>query len=281
MWFVEEFLRTFSRYLLEIFPYFMLALLFVSLLENSRFFTKVAHFLRGRDALAVLSSILIAGMMPLCSCSMLPVAMMINSISRSYSPVVAFMMVAPVVSPISLAFTYSLFGLKALIFRSLGVIIFALLASFTIGSLFRKKEQFSIPINPPIQSNGLLKLFLTNLRTVGRTMLLGILIVSVAETLLPDDLLTGFSKLPFSYMFISVLATPVYVCSGEDAFIAKFLTSLGLTHGNALSFMLAGSGVCLPTVLSALSFLPKKLVLLYSVCVFFMAVVLGFLYDVS
>ncbi|RMH00420.1 MAG: permease, partial [Aquificota bacterium] len=114
--YVIDFFSNFYTYTKEILPYFFLALLVTSLLEA---YTNLSWLkkLTSKDKSAPLYTALLAGLLPLCSCSMVPVANLINSNSRSYAPVVSFLIVAPVISPITLILTYGVFGLDMTLFR--------------------------------------------------------------------------------------------------------------------------------------------------------------------
>uniref|UniRef100_A0A7C2YWN0 Permease n=1 Tax=Hydrogenobacter sp. TaxID=2152829 RepID=A0A7C2YWN0_9AQUI len=84
----------------------------------------------------------------------------------------------------------------------------------------------------------------------------------------------------FSYPLISFMSVPIYVCSGEEVPIAKALTEVGFTWGNALTFMLGGTGTCMPTILAVMRFLPKALVLAYVIFWILFSMTMGFLYDI-
>ncbi|RME09008.1 MAG: permease, partial [Aquificota bacterium] len=97
-------------YTLDILPFFLLAVLITSLLQGFTSLSWLKTFLRKRRTAPIYTGIL-AGLLPLCSCSMLPVANLISSMSRGYAPVLSFLVVAPVVSPVTLLLTYGYFGL--------------------------------------------------------------------------------------------------------------------------------------------------------------------------
>jgi hypothetical protein len=72
---------------------------------------------------------------------MIPVAQLMNSLSKTYAPVISFLIIAPIVSPITLLLTYGVLGFYMTIFRVLGAFLFALVVAYTVDILFKKKEK--------------------------------------------------------------------------------------------------------------------------------------------
>ncbi len=280
MSFIWEFFRVFLDYLLDILPYFLLALFITSFIQAYVSFSWF-HKLMVRPFLAPVLTGMLGGVLPVCSCSMLPVALMINSWSRSYAPVVSFLMVAPIVSPATIILTYGLFGWKMALVRTLGTFAFALIVAYSIHFLFRKPPALSMSHREDGTSKHtlFLKSFSSNIKLLGKYILLGIIIATIIRIGTPPELVRYVSGTLLSYPLISLISIPIYVCSGEDVPIAKALMQVGFTQGNALTFMLASSGICLPTILATMGFLPKRLVLLYATCWFLLSTSIGFMYD--
>ncbi|RMH80718.1 MAG: permease [Acidobacteria bacterium] len=277
-----KFTQSFYEYSVEILPFFILAVFITSLLQaytSLSWFTKLLK----NPYIAPMNTAFLAGLLPLCSCSMLPVANFINSLSRSYAPVVSFLMVAPVISPINLILTYGFFGLPMTLFRLLGTFLFALLLALLAELLFKKPKGLPFAIGGAKHRRNrwadFKKAIKDQLLGVGRYLLIGIFIASLVKTFVPPGLIAPLSGTPLSYPFISLVAIPMYVCSGEEVPVARALSEIGFTGGNSLTFMLASTGICLPTVFATFKFLPKNLVLLYLLAWFVFSTFIGFLYD--
>ena len=67
--------------------------------------------------------------------------------------------------------------------------------------------------------------------------------------------------------------------AGEEIPIGKSLLELGLTEGQVLTFMFAGSGICIPTIMATIKFFPKKLVYYYVAVWFIGSIIAGVSYD--
>jgi len=276
--YLVSFLKNLHHYTVEVAPYFILAVLITSFLSAYVNLSPVRRFL-SRGKLSALFTASLGGILPVCSCSMVPVAHLINAFSKSYSPVIAFLIVAPVVSPVTVLLTYGLFGLKVVLFRVLGTLLVALLVAYAVDLLFKKGP--SVPLLGGFGGDKVS--FLTQVKEnflfTGRYLLVGIVVASMVEVFLPKELVGYVASSFLSYPILSFIAIPVYVCSGEDVPIAKSLTHVGFSDGAALTFMLASSGVCLPTLFAVRAFLPVKIVLFYALSWFFLSVSLGALLD--
>jgi len=276
-------LNTFYQYTLDIFPYFILASFLTSLIQTYLNLNALMSIL-SKNKLAPLFTCLFGALMPLCSCSMIPVAQLMNSLSKTYAPVISFLIIAPIVSPITLLLTYGVLGFYMTIFRVLGAFLFALVVAYTVDILFKKKEKISLRWSfEQKTSQKSLQFFLNslkyNLLSTGRYILIGIFVASLIATFFPVWVVGYLSGSPLSYPIISLISIPVYVCSGEDVPIAKALTHIGFTHGNALTFMLASSGICLPTIFAVKSFLPIRVIFVYVLSWFIFSSLLGFIFD--
>lgn len=278
---LKKFTFSVYDYTLEILPFFLLAVLITSLLQGFTSLSWLKTFLKRRRTAPVYTGIL-GGLLPLCSCSMLPVANLINSMSRGYAPVLSFLVVAPVVSPVTLLLTYGYFGLPMTMLRLFGTFFFALLFAY-IADLFFKKPSGLPLVLGGAKSSGWKSFgtyFKDNLFGIGKYLLLGIVIASAIKTIVPPNLIKPIADSFFSYPLLSLVSVPIYVCSGEEVPIAKALVDIGFTWGGALTFMLGGTGICMPTVLATLKFLPKGLVLAYVFFWLFFSMSMGILYDI-
>jgi len=278
---LEKFFLSLYDYTLDILPFFLIAVLITSLLQG---FTKLSWlrvFLKNKRIAPIYTGFL-GGLLPLCSCSMLPVANLINSMSRSYAPVLSFLIVAPVVSPITLILTYGYFGLLMTALRLFGTLGFALLFAYTADLFFKKPSSLPLSFGGASQSGW--KYFGTyfkdNFFGIGKYLLLGIVIASFIKTLIPPELIRPIAGSFLSYPLVSFTSIPIYVCSGEEVPIAKALRDIGFSSGASLTFMLGGTGICMPTIIATLKFLPKGLVVAYVIFWVIFSITMGVVHDI-
>jgi uncharacterized membrane protein YraQ (UPF0718 family) len=273
-----EFFKNFYSYLVEIVPFFVLAV-FVSAFLKAM--VKPSLFLRflSKKHSAPIFTALLGAVAPMCSCSMLPFANFINSYSKGYGPVLAFLITAPTLSPVILLLTYGLFGLDVSIYRLVGSLAYALLVAFAVEYFFKKPPTLQMKIRENSSKRSALLEGLREQLPVVKYLLIGIAIASLIKTFTPAWLTASLSKTPLAYPLISLVAVPIYVCSGEDVVLGRAMVDVGFTTGQAITFMLGSSGVCLPTIFALFSFLPKRVVFAYSAGWFIFSILTGLIYD--
>ncbi len=278
-----ELFKVFFHYVADILPYFFIA----------SFLGAGLQVLMGRRLMkrsfmskpyAPLITATLGASVPVCSCSMIPVARTLDSFSpRSYAPVMAFLVTAPVLSPVVVVLTFGMLGYELTVMRILLSLAFALVVAYLSSFIFVKRATLPLVQGASSARQSWLKEFTQNflslLTTTGKYVLLGLFIASLVKVLVPEGLIISFSSSPLSYPLISLLSIPVYVCSGEEVPIARSLQELGFTQGQVLTFMLASSGICVPTITALFSFLPKGLILMYVVGWFLFATLSGVFMD--
>jgi uncharacterized membrane protein YraQ (UPF0718 family) len=273
-----EFFKNFYSYLVEIVPFFVLAMFVSAFLKAMVKPSLFLRFLSKRHSAPIFTALL-GAVSPMCSCSMLPFANFINSYSKGYGPVLAFLITAPTLSPVILLLTYGLFGLDVSIYRLVGSLAYALLVALVVEYFFKKPPTLQMKIR---DSSSKRSAFLEGLREqlpVVKYLLIGIAVASLIKTYTPAWLTASISKTLLAYPLISLVAVPIYVCSGEDVVLGRAMVDVGFTTGQAITFMLGSSGVCLPTIFALFSFLPKRVVFAYSGGWFIFSILTGLIYD--
>ncbi|NAZ06911.1 MAG: permease [Thermocrinis sp.] len=273
-----EFFKNFYSYLVEIVPFFVLAMFVSAFLKAMVKPSLFLKFLSERRSAPIFTALL-GAVAPMCSCSMLPFANFINSYSKGYGPVLAFLITAPTLSPVILLLTYGLFGLDVSIYRFVFSLAYALLVAFAVEYFFKKPPTLQMKIR---YNSSKRSAFLEGLREqlpLVKYLIIGIAIASLIKTFTPTWLTASLSKTPLVYPLISLVAVPMYVCSGEDVVLGRAMVDVGFTTGQAITFMLGSSGVCLPTIFALFSFLPKKVVFAYSAGWFIFSIITGLVYD--
>ncbi len=276
-----EFLKKFIDYSLDILPYFFIATIFGALIQSYLSFNMIRRFVNRRFLSPIITTIFGASA-PVCSCSMIPIAQTINSLSKGYAPAISFLISAPILSPVIFFLMLGMFGWELTIFRFVFGFILAVITAYLIDMFFKKPPSLPMFSSSGKQTdkwkafkNAFSEIFIGT----GKYVLLGLLIASAVAVLVPSSLITKFSNFPFSYFFITVFSIPIYVCSGEEIPIAKSFVDLGFRQGQALTFMLASAGICIPTISATFKFFPKALAIFYISVWFIGSIIGGVLFD--
>ncbi|MEZ0344575.1 MAG: permease [Caldimicrobium sp.] len=264
--YLELFVKKFTDYTLEILPFFILALLITSFLKVYVDLKIFQRILKDPRKAPLLTGIL-ASALPVCSCSVIPLSYFIYQLSGRYAPVLSFLMIAPVISPVTIILTYGMLGFHFALFRLLFNLLFSLFIAYLSLYLFTHKKN-PLEIEEGFQGGeksfkNFWKEFYREGISIGKYVLFGIIIASLLVTFLSPENLKFLTGSPLSYPLIALISIPIYVCSGEEVPIAKALLELSFTPGQAMVFILAGSGICLPTVFAVLRFLPLKVMVYY------------------
>jgi len=142
-----KFLLKFWEYFSEILPFFLLATIFGAFIQSYISFNVVRKFVNKRYLSPIITATFGASA-PVCSCSMIPIAQTINSLSKGYAPAISFLISAPILSPVIFFLMLGMFGWKLTIFRFIFGFILAVITAYLIDIFFKK------PPSLPMFSSG-------------------------------------------------------------------------------------------------------------------------------
>jgi len=231
-----------------------------------------AAALSGRRGLPV--AITAGAVLPGCSCTTMPLAAGIRGMAGpQIGTLTAFIFVSPLLSPITIALTWSLLGWEMSVAR----VIAALGGSAALGlAINRFKARFLAPLPPmagadpsfdacceddscaeqAAENRSAWERLLSSLASIVRSVvpyfLLGMTVAAVLSTAVPEDaipeVLGGSSGLA-AFALAAVVGIPLYVCEGEEVPLTYGLMTAGLGAGPAFTFLLGSVGTCIPTLL--------------------------------
>nr|WP_097000497.1 permease [Persephonella hydrogeniphila] len=221
MWFFEfigRFFDKFIDYSLDVLPYFFLASVIGALIQSYMNFSFIKRFINRRFLSPVITAVF-GSSVPVCSCSMIPVAQTINSFSRSYAPALSFLIAAPVLSPVVLFIMVGMFGWELTLFRFGVVLIIALSVSYLVDIFFKKP-----PSLPLFSSTGgeksRLDIFRESFKDIfintGKYVLIGLVIAAIVSALVPSDYVASFSNFPLLFINICIFYTGLCLFRGRD-----------------------------------------------------------------
>jgi len=143
---VIEILKTFGRLGLEIIPYFLAGTLAGAALKSWLPFSIVERHL-GPGPRSMVAASVFGGIVPVCSCSMVPVARAMKDGGAALGTVVAFLLVAPVLSPVTVFLTWGWLGPKFTVARILAAFVGAFLAGGLMERISKYPAQAATPAN--------------------------------------------------------------------------------------------------------------------------------------
>jgi uncharacterized membrane protein YraQ (UPF0718 family) len=276
------------RYALGFFPYLVAACFiggFIMTYYNSSRF-KMPDSMPG--------AMLFASFLPICSCGAIPIgrAMMETGKIRVRT-IIAFMMVAPVLSPIVIPLSFQL-GLEFVVTRIVGIAVLASVTGILVEKFTGVKEEgkggkayscVGCPkagkIKPATTKSPVIaswNLLLTLAPPISQGILMGSL---VAKYVPPEAIAPFLTSNALSIFIIGLLALPLYICHGQEVLILKPLMSASmmgeavLPVGHAIAFTFTGTGMCLAAIPPLMATIGKKATIFVISAFYFGSIAIG------
>ncbi len=289
--FLQAAAAAFANLLVQVIPYFLLGVALGAALKAYVPAEWVGRYLGG-GATSVFYASVLGAVLPGCACATMPMAEGMARKAR-LGTVSAFILISPLLSPITLALTYGMLGWEMTLARliapfvgsmALGVALNALEGANVRGFAFPARHALSLAAvperNPACASPG--SDFWSSARGILKDLtpyfLLGIGIAAVLLTLLPEAAIPrylGSGSGALAYLLAALVGIPLYVCEGEEVPITYALLQVGLGPGPAFTFLLGSVGTCVPTILMAQRVIGKTATAFYAGAWFLFAIGAG------
>ncbi|MGM0596952.1 MAG: permease [Myxococcota bacterium] len=293
--FIISILKNFWMLTAEMAPYLLLGF-FVGGLLHVFISAKLIRKHMGENTIfSVFKSSLLGIPLPLCSCSVIPVASSLRESGAGKAPVISFFISTPVTGVDSIMATWGILGWFFTLIR--------VFVSFTIGAvagilsiIFDKDKRPAKPVIPNSKETRPIRGIKARVKEVfdygfiqlpygiSGSLLFGLLLGAVITVLIPHGFVQNNLGSNFGGIIISVLiAVPLYVCATGSIPIAAALVFKGFSPGAALAFLLAGPATNMVTILTVKKLLGTKSLVFYLGSVIFGSILaaLGFDYLIN
>jgi uncharacterized membrane protein YraQ (UPF0718 family) len=246
---------------------------------------------------SIVTAALIGAPLPLCSCSVIPVAMGIRRSGASTASTASFLVATPETGVDSIGITYALMGPIMAVARPIAAIVSAIIAGLLV-LLFGKQD--TAPESEPqakstsscchktsVAPSSMIEKIKTALvfgygqllRDFMLWFLIGIFFAAVVTTLVPAGFLSQYAQGILAMLVVVLISIPMYVCATASTPIAVGLLLSGITPGAALVFMLTGPATNIATLMVIKNELGKRELGLYLVAIVCSAVSAGLILD--
>jgi uncharacterized protein len=266
---MDQFLYHFLHLLKESLPLFFLGAAVGSALEIWMPRAWVDRWLAGGRSSVFLAACA-GALLPGCAMSTMPLAKSLRRRGVAVGTIAAFIMIAPVLSPHTIALTAAIVSVPMAVAR----IILAFIVACALGLLLNatagapttsiedekpgrggcccggdgeKKEA-------PIQGAGRqwVRRFLESLKELLPFLMGGLVVAALLMAYLPIEnykveMQSGWK----AYAVAVLIGIPAYVCDGGEIPLTRALLSVGVGNGPAFCFMLASVGTCFATIAMA------------------------------
>lgn len=248
---------------------------------------------------SIVNAALIGAPLPLCSCSVIPVAMGIRRSGASKASTASFLVATPETGVDSVGITYALMGPVMAIARPVAAIFSAICAGILV-QLFgtKESEQKNVstiqaqesksccdskkPQNLSIEQKLVASFtfgFGQLLRDFMVWFIIGIFFAALVTTFVPASFFTQYGQGVFAMLVVVLVSIPMYVCATASTPIAVGLLLSGVSPGAALVFMLTGPATNIATLMVIKNELGKRELMLYLIAIVVSAVSAGLILD--
>ncbi|MFT2110624.1 SO_0444 family Cu/Zn efflux transporter [Marinomonas sp. 2405UD68-3] len=246
---------------------------------------------------SVVTAAFIGAPLPLCSCSVIPVAMGIRRSGASKASTASFLVSTPETGVDSIGVTYALMGPVMTIARPIAAIVSAIIAGSLIAVFGSADRPLDEAADEPIKKScchkgatqpvsTLAKLKAAFVFGYGKLLrdfmvwfLIGIFFAALVTTFVPEGFLTQYGQGVFAMLVIVLISVPMYICATASTPLAVGLLLSGITPGAALVFMLTGPATNIATLIVIKNELGTRELVIYLIAIVISAVSAGLLLD--
>ncbi|PXA05141.1 hypothetical protein DDZ13_04050 [Coraliomargarita sinensis] len=260
---------------------------------------------------AVIKGSLVGVPMPLCSCSVIPIAASLRKSGASRGATASFLSSTPQTGVDSIFATYALLGgiftaVRVLVAFACGITAGYLIEIFcketpkadspNFSDLNFSPEKDDKPTSTPATDasccgkkspqrgwrEAIRYGFITLPADLALALIFGLILAGLITTLLPQDLLTGSLSSGFMAFFMATLISlPLYVCATGSIPMAYALMAAGLSPGAALVFLITGPATNTATIVTVWKMLGRIPTIIYLLSLLAISWLAGALFNMT
>lgn len=246
------------------------------------------RLLQGRGGL--LASVLVGIPLPLCSCSVIPVAIGLRKEGAGRAASLGFLISTPQTGVDSVFVSGAMLGWPFAMVKVIAALIMGLIGG-GLAHVFAREDSETDAATAPAQapthesmSRRSLAALLHSvelIRSIWRWLVIGIVVSALITWLLPANQLSDLAGVSgvLAMLLTLMVSLPLYVCATASVPIAAALVSNGLPAGAAMVFLMAGPATNVATVGAVYRTFGTKTTGLYLVTMVVGSVMAGLLFD--
>jgi hypothetical protein len=254
--------RTFGGLLVDAGPLFLLGLVASAAIQRWLRPEHAERWLAGGGRSVFLAA-LAGAVLPGCAVTTMPLAIGLRRKGVPIGTLMAFIMVAPVISPHTLVLNAFVLGLPMTVGRLVVPFLFAVPVGIALNRLLHTRPAAAAVLDAPksgcgcggacgARPAGLGHMVWTTARDILPYFLGGLAAVAILQVFVPADFFPRYIGRGWTgYLAAAAAGIPLYVCEGAEVPLTLALLKLGAGPGPAFTFLLCASGVCLPTLAMA------------------------------
>ena len=256
----------------------------------------IASHLGEKKSASVIKATLLGIPMPVCSCSVIPLAKSLQKEGASKGAVQSFLISTPITGVDSILATYSFFGWFFTFYRVITSVIIALITGILQNMI---DDKANTAAEEPVCCSGccceskvtekkkrfrskeaLKYAYVTLFGDIYKALFIGLIFGGLFTTLLPKEILQPlFEYQLLTYFAVLIIAMPLYVCATASLPIAAAFMLSGMSPGAAFVFLSAGPATNSVTMGVVAQMFGKKSLLLYLGTIATLSILFGYLFD--
>jgi uncharacterized membrane protein YraQ (UPF0718 family) len=277
--------------------YILIGLLIAGILKQlvpTNFVSK--HLGRGSIS-SVIKATIFGIPLPVCSCSVIPLAQGLRKEGASKGAVQSFLISTPITGVDSILATFSFFGLIFTVYRVISSVIIAIIVGLVQNFVEKEKVEdielgddvsscaCTSTIEPEVKQKFSIKksfsyAYVTLFKDMAKPLFIGLLLGAVFTTFTPKEYASLlFENQILTYIVILLFAMPLYVCATASLPIAAALILEGMSGGAAFIFLTAGPATSAITMSVVYKTLGKTSLIVYVSTIAILSFVFAFIFD--
>jgi uncharacterized protein len=287
-------------------PYLLLGFAVAGLVQVFLEPAGLQRWLKGEGPKPIATASILGAPLPLCSCSVIPVASGLRKAGAGKGPTSAFLIATPETGVDSVSVTYALFDPVMAVVRPVASVLSALVTGLAVGVFAKsgkddepnagldetvanpccsKEREADAPAAPQAESGSPLRraarfAFVDMVDDLAGALIVGILLSALIAAWVPADWFDSPLLAGSGAIFVMLLVgVPIYVCAAASTPIAATLLLKGLSPGAVLVFLLAGPATNLATLTVMGKSLGKRALAVHLGVLMLVTLVLGFATD--
>ncbi len=277
-------------------PYLLIGFLIGGIIHTFVAAEQIVSLVGKRDWKSVLMASICGIPLPLCSCSVLPMAATLRKKGASRGGTTSFLISTPETGVDSIALTYGLMDLTMTILRPLAAFVTALAAGITVnrwGERGNDEQENSSSEemtccgceDEPVADSTRKQVwwretfryaFVDLIDDLAYWLVLGFILSAIISAWIPDWIFSGWVGQGFTSLLIMLaVSMPMYICATASTPVAAMMIAKGLSPGAALVFLLAGPATNISSIPLLTKVLGRRSTLLYLVAIIVISILIG------
>jgi hypothetical protein len=262
---------------LESLPFLFLGALISAIIETFVSNDTITKIIPKNKVLGSIIGVLLGFFLPACDCAVIPVSKRLLKKNIPTNVAISFMLASPIINPVVLLSTYKAFyrtNPEIFWYRLIFGIIIALIIGIIMGITFNKKEVITnrliddcdeecLNCHHEHHKNKFISIChhtSADLFEVIKYLIIGALIASLIQVLLPRNILTIFNNnQALSILVLMLFAYLISLCSTSDSFVGKSLLTI-FNKNSVIAYLLLGPMIDIKNTIVLLGNFKKKFV---------------------